>query len=70
MLVDITYKNGIRELEGYIGEKKVKKVLLGTRELSKEEIKYIDDTIFWNNVENIDTLKRLEEELEKNSKNF
>lgn len=70
MLVDITYKTGIRELEGYIGEKKVKKVLLGTRELSKEEIKYIDDTIFWNNVENIDTLKKLEEELEKNSKNF
>lgn len=59
----IQYPSGRTEVQGFTSD--VKKVYLGTRELSNEEIKYINDTEFWNKVENIKLLKDLEEELKK-----
>ena len=43
-------------------------VYLGNKKLSEKEIKYIDDTYFWNFIENINILKNLEKELKNNLK--
>lgn len=59
----IQYPNGITEVQGFTSD--IKKVYLGKRELSKKEIKYIEDTKFWNTLENLDLLKNLNEELNK-----
>lgn len=44
---------------------KVNNVYLGEHKLSDKEIKYIEDTKFWNYIKNLDILKELEKELKK-----
>lgn len=60
----IQHNNEITEVQKFTN--KIKKIYLGKRELSPLEFKYIQDTQFWNLVENSDLLKNIENELNKN----
>jgi len=61
----LAIKNNKNKTTYIYNEKKLTNVYLGHKRLSADELKFLNDTEFWNKLENIKIIKDLEKELSK-----